>query len=139
MPARFNPLAELLPATTSGQPGPATPPTRIPPAALPNAPAERFGDWILELLRISRPELVVTLGQEPWTTLRLLPGVRVDHDLPNLSSTRAGGYGQPGTLHLDDQAIPRIPLAHPGLLNSPAAQRGTPTWWQVHQAWASSG
>ena len=28
------------------------------------------------------------------------------------------------------------PLAHPGLLNSPAADRREPYWWQVHQAWA---
>jgi hypothetical protein len=135
---RFNPHADHLPDTATGRPGPATLPTRIPPPALPPAAVERFDGWILELLRTVRPELVVTLGQEPWTTLGLLPGVRVEHDQPDLASTRTRGYGKPGTLHLDDQAIPWIPLAHPGLLSSPAADDREPTWRQAHDTWTSS-
>jgi hypothetical protein len=135
---RFNPLADLLPATQSGPFEPASLPTRIPPAVLPKAAAERFGDWILELLRTIRPDVVVTLGQEPWSTLALLPGVRVQHALPDLASTRAPDYGRPGTLHLDGHEIRWIPLAHPGLLNGPAAHRGTPTWQQSHHDWVAS-
>ena len=123
---RFNAYIDYLPDTALGRPGPATLPTRPGPSDLPTAAADRFGPWILDLLRAVGPELVVTLGQEPWTTLGLIPGLRMAHPCTDLAGTRTRGYGQPGTLNLDGQDIDWIPLAHPGLLNSPAADRGAP-------------
>jgi hypothetical protein len=134
---RFNPMAAQLPATTLGPPGPAHLRPRLIPGALPAPAVERFGSWLLDLLRTVRPERVVTLGQEPWTTLSLLPGLELKHPSPNLSATRLGGYGREGTLRIDGRDIVWVPLAHPGLLNSSAARRGTPTWRQVHSAWAA--
>lgn len=134
---KFNPLAASLPTTAAGRAGPSTLPTRIPPKALPAQAVARFGHWLLELLRTLNPDTVVTLGQEPWSTLNLLPGVELRHPSPDLAATRSQGYGQPGTLHLDERDIAWIPLAHPGLLQSPAGTRGVPSWRQVHTAWKS--
>jgi hypothetical protein len=133
---RFNPAAAHLPATALGPVGPAHLRYRLSPGELPAAAVERFGPWLLDLLRAVRPERVVTLGQEPWTTLSLLPGLDLEHPSPNLSATRLDGYGREGTLRLDGRDIAWTPLAHPGLLNSSAGRGGTPTWREVHSTWA---
>ena len=134
---KFNPLADRLPATAVGPAGPSTLPTRIPPRALPASAVARFGGWLQELLRTLNPDTVITLGQEPWSALDLLPGVELRHHSPDLAATRTQGYGQPGTLHLDGRDVAWIPLAHPGLLQSPSADGRNPSWQHVHAAWAA--
>jgi hypothetical protein len=112
-------------------------PSRLRPDVLPHRAAERFGDWLLQLLRTPGLESIVTLGQEPWTTLDLLDGVVVDAPAESLSAMRSSGYGVPGSLSLDGREIAWFPLAHPGLLRQSDVEKPG-SWAAVHRAWQST-
>lgn len=106
-------------------------PTRFSATELPRRATERFGTWLRDVLLEATPEHVVTLGQEPWTTLSLIPGVSLNHPAPSLSATRLSGYGTTGSLTVDGHDLPWTPLAHPGLL-----RQSTGDWAAAHSRWA---
>lgn len=131
----YNRIAGRLPPLADGPVGPATLPSRLPPAVLSRQAAVRFGAWLVELIRTVGPETIVTLGQEPWDTLALLPELTCTAPAAKLSASRVAGYGRPGTITVDGRRITWIPLAHPGLIQGPSGRRGTPSWVEAHQAW----
>jgi hypothetical protein len=129
-------FAALAPGPT-GPWLPASLPSRLRSDVLPRRAAERFGRWLLGILRTRTLEGVVTLGQEPWSTLELLEGLEVRAPAASLSATRTRGYGVPGSLALDGREVPWIPLAHPGLLRQ--SDIGKPgSWAAVHGSWQSA-
>ena len=113
---------------------PASLPTRFTSSRLPHEAATRFGSWLLSLLSLETLVSVVTLGQEPWSTLALLEGIDVAPPAVSLSATRTAGYGRSGSLTIDGRKITWTPLAHPGLLRQ-SDSKVPGSWSSVHDAW----
>jgi hypothetical protein len=112
-------------------------PSRFKADVLPHRAVERFGAWLRRLLMTPGLESVVTLGQEPWSTLELLDGVVARPPATSLSATRTSGYGVPGSLLVDGREIAWFPLAHPGLLRQSDVEKPG-SWAAVHDAWQKS-
>lgn len=134
----YDEVVGQLPAGASGPLMVATLPPRPTPVALPPLAAERFGDWLRGALVELSPAHVVTLGQEPWSTLALLEGVTLAHPAESVSSSRTSGYGRTGSITVDGHRMDWTPLAHPGLVRQ-SSKKAPDGWRAVHERWLEAG
>ena len=126
----YDPLAGHLSRASGGTFQASNLPERPTAKQLPKMAAERFGAWLVEALTELRPSAVITLGQEPWDTLELLPGVEVSAPAADLSALLPNNYGQAGRIVVDHQVVEWTPLAHPGLI-----RQDTGRWAAAHGRW----
>jgi hypothetical protein len=122
----YDPLAPLLGFA------PCTLPPRLSESELPREAAQRFGARLLEDLASANPSLVITLGREVWTTLRLLPQLRAQPPVTEFDGLKSEHYGAVGSLWINARRVDWLPLVHPGLLGRPSE------WETLHASWAVS-
>lgn len=134
MKREYDAIAEKLPPGTYGRFTRASLPVRPSARRLPTLAVDRFGAWLRNALLELAPAHVVTLGQEPWTTLGLLRGVTLAHPAESLSDSRTSGYGRTGHLTIAGHRMAWTPLAHPGLIRH-ASTKDPDGWCTVHQEW----
>lgn len=120
--ARVKQVYEPL-ARARGLP-PASLPLRPSPAAMVRLALEHDHGFILEELRRSDADTVVTLGQEAADVFAAVAGAS------RLKLRPTESYGQARTVRLGRGALSWFPLVHPG-------QR-MPQWQSAHDAWSRS-
>jgi uracil-DNA glycosylase len=133
--AAYSPVAERLARSDGTTFQPASLPTRrVGRWDVPNFASERFGPWITSLILETRPELIVTLGQESWDTLTLLHA-EPHHPARRVADLRLDGYGIVGDIRLDSQTFRWLPMPHPGLLMKAKPSPTGRSWTDAHQEW----
>lgn len=135
--AAYNPIAGRFTRPDGAPFGRATLPTR--PTGrwdIPDRAVHRFGDWLKSLFLEASPDVLVTLGQEPWDSLTRL-GAQLDHPADMVADLRMRGYGTVGSLRMDGRTYGWLPMPHPGLLLKAKPSSHGPSWRDVHEAWTA--
>lgn len=115
MDVAYNSVATRLTGATGAAFAPSNLPTRPSARRLPKLAQERFGEWLTDLILGTKPEVIVTLGQEPWDTLECL-GAELRHPAQRVSELHGVGQGAVGSGQLRTQRFDWLPMPHPGSL-----------------------
>lgn len=142
----YNEIAEALAMPRSSLP------TRPPATKLPSLAVDRFGPRVLADMQAADAPLVITLGDEVFQTLMALPQVVAQAPrtaagafADSLTDLYDNGYGNRGSLRVNDRSVEWLPLAHPGLLKGKPdphlvlnrTRRTGAGWNTLHAEWAT--
>jgi hypothetical protein len=119
-------------------------PHRIPSARLPGLAASTFGERLVADLSAAAAPLVITLGEEVWDTLLVIPSLRARPPRERFTDLYGDAYGATGSLTLKGRPVAWLPLVHPGLLKGepnpsadvPSGGRTVEGWATFHARWA---
>lgn len=125
---------------------PSSLPARHSGARLPALAASAFGDRLVSDLALAASPLVITLGEEVWETLLLIPSLRARPPRARFRDLYGDAYGSRGSLTVAGREVAWLPLVHPGLLKGAvdpnneiqAGPRTVSGWATLHARWASS-
>jgi hypothetical protein len=139
----FNPIAAPLGRSVAWLP------PRLPPRRLIESAKAEFSQQLVADLRAAQPERVITLGNEAMKVVLDIQELDAQAGGPTLNALRAvNQYGVEGSLSLDGNRVPWLPLVHPGQLRTcqtpdlPTVKRSSPDpawpWDLVHAWWQST-
>lgn len=93
---------------------PASLPKRLPKWELPIAARKEFGSKLTGEISETRPDLVISLGEEVWEALMDWPSIRTKSPVSSFRQLCSEAYGSRGELEVDGRRIEWLPLIHPG-------------------------
>ena len=122
---------------------PCTLPPRIPTDRLPRIAAATFGDRLVADLTEAAAPLIVTLGEEVWSTVLAIPSLCARAPRRTFSDLYGDAYGQKGRITVGGREVEWLPLVHPGLLRGEMdptetvslERRTTRGWGVFHARW----
>jgi len=114
----------------------ATLPARFSRKELPHRAIEYFRDKLHDEYVETKPSLVISLGEEVWSAVRMWPGFRATHPVAEFRKLEGPQYGERGEIVADGHSAEWLPLVHPGLLRHAGVLRQVSgSWEHLHASW----